>query len=123
MSDAAANRGMTDALAELEAAEPDAGAPDGDFQQQVDQLLARWRGWVDGMLVQADLGRMDVRDEAVETLNRVENAWLALKSEAERTGADAGSSAADLRRDTAILLADLRRAARAAIERLKAGTA
>lgn len=119
MSDADVHQDLTDDLAELETSELDPEAADGDFQQQVDQLIVKWRGWIDEMRVRADIGRMDARDDATEAMTRLENAWLAVKSQAGRVGADAGSSVADLRRDAETLFADLRRAARTVVERLQ----
>lgn len=113
-----ATKQMAEQLADLDGAEPQADASDAEYKAQVDRLIATWRTWIDEMIVQLDLGRMDVRDEAGAVAHRLENAWLSLKNEAERLGADADTSATDLRRDVGTLLGDLRRAAGTAVDRL-----
>ena len=71
--------------AELEDLEQTTVDADGeDLRAQVEAQLAKWRQWIDELVVQADLGRLDVRDELKDLVQRVENSYLALKNEAEK---------------------------------------
>ena len=82
MTETTDNEGLA---AELEDLEREAVDADGDdLRAQVEAQLAKWRGWIDELVVQADLGRLDVRDEMKDLLQRLENSYLALMNEAEK---------------------------------------
>jgi hypothetical protein len=111
---------LTHELTDLEGAEPTPETSDGQFRDDVDKLVARWRGWIDEVKVRADLGRKDSKDELQKLVTRLDNAWRTLKNEVARTGEDADVSLDDLRRDARVLFDDLRRAGRATVARLQA---
>lgn len=101
-----------------------------DLRAQVEAQLQRWRQWIDELLVQADLGRLDVRDDLRELVQKVENSYLALKNEAEKAldrnqgrgeqvQKAATEAAGDLKDGLVKASGDLRNAARSALDQLK----
>lgn len=117
--------------AELDDLERDAVDGDGeDLRAQVEAQLQKWRQWIDELVVQADLGRLDVRDDLRELVQRLENSYLALKNEAEKAvdrnqgrgeqvQKAATDAAGDLKDGLVKASGDLRRAARSALDQLK----
>ena len=117
--------------AELDDLERDAVDGDGeDLRAQVEAQLQKWRQWIDELVVQADLGRLDVRDDLRELVQRLENSYLALKNEAEKAvdrnqgrgeqvQKAATDAAGDLKDGRVKASGDLRRAARSALDQLK----
>lgn len=117
--------------AELDDLERDAVDGDGeDLRAQVEAQLQKWRQWIDELVVQADLGRLDVRDDLRELVQKLENSYVALKNEAEKAvdrnqgrgeqvQKAATEAAGDLRDGVVKASGDLRRAARSALDQLK----
>lgn len=117
--------------AELEDLEQTTVDADGeDLRAQVEAQLAKWRQWIDELVVQADLGRLDVRDELKDLVQRVENSYLALKNEAEKAidrnqgrgeqvQKAATDAAGDLKEGLTKATNDLRSAARKAYDQVK----
>lgn len=115
----------------LEDLERDAVDGDGeDLRAQVEAQLQKWRQWIDELVVQADLGRLDVRDDLRELVQKVENSYLALKNEAEKAidrnqgrgeqvQKAATDAAVDLKDGLVKASGDLRAAARSALDQLK----
>lgn len=115
----------------LEDLEREAVDGDGeDLRAQVEAQLQKWRQWIDELLVQADLGRLDVRDDLRELVQKVENSYLALKNEAEKAldrnqgrgeqvQKAATEAAGDLKDGLVKASGDLRNAARSALDQLK----
>ena len=115
----------------LEDLEREAVDGDGeDLRAQVEAQLQKWRQWIDELLVQADLGRLDVRDDLRELVQKVENSYLALKNEAEKAldrnqgrgeqvPKAATEAAGDLKDGLVKASGDLRNAARSALDQLK----
>ena len=128
MTETTDNEGLA---AELEDLEREAVDADGDdLRAQVEAQLAKWRGWIDELVVQADLGRLDVRDELKDLVQRVENSYLALKNEAEKAidrnqgrgeqvQKAATDAAGDLKEGLTKATNDLRSAARKAYDQVK----
>ncbi|MBL8778602.1 MAG: hypothetical protein JNK12_21915 [Acidimicrobiales bacterium] len=117
--------------AELEDLERETVDADGDdIRAQVEAQLAKWRQWIDELVVQADLGRLDVRDELRDLVQRLENSYLALKNEAEKAvdrnqgrGEQvqkvAAGAAGDLKEGLTKATDDLRSAARKAYDQVR----
>ena len=117
--------------AELEDLEQTTVDADGeDLRAQVEAQLAKWRQWIDELVVQADLGRLDVRDELKDLVQRLENSYLALKNEAEKAvdrnqgrgeqvQKAAAGAAGDLKEGLSKATEDLRSAARKAYDQVR----
>ena len=117
--------------AELEDLERETVDADGDdLRAQVEAQLAKWRQWIDELVVQADLGRLDVRDELKDLVQRLENSYLALKNEAEKAvdrnqgrgeqvQKAAAGAAGDLKEGLGKATDDLRSAARKAYDQVR----
>ncbi len=117
--------------AELEDLERETVDADGDdVRAQVEAQLAKWRQWIDELVVQADLGRLDVRDEMRDLVQRLENSYLALKNEAEKAvdrnqgrgeqvQKAAAGAAGDLKEGLSKATDDLRSAARKAYDQVR----
>lgn len=117
--------------AELEDLEHSTVDADGDdIRAQVEAQLAKWRQWIDELVVQADLGRLDVRDELRDLVQRLENSYLALKNEAEKAvdrnqgrgeqvQKAAAGAAGDLKEGLTKATDDLRSAARKAYDQVR----
>lgn len=117
--------------AELEDLEHETVDADGDdVRAQVEAQLAKWRQWIDELVVQADLGRLDVRDEMRDLVQRLENSYLALKNEAEKAldrnqgrgeqvQKAAAGAAGDLKEGLSKATDDLRSAARKAYDQVR----
>ena len=117
--------------AELEDLERETVDADGDdVRAQVEAQLAKWRQWIDELVVQADLGRLDVRDEMRDLVQRLENSYLALKNEAEKAvdrnqgrgeqvQKAATDAAGDLKEGLTKATNDLRSAARKAFDQVR----
>ena len=117
--------------AELEDLERETVDADGDdLRAQVEAQLAKWRQWIDELVVQADLGRLDVRDEMRDLVQRLENSYLALKNEAEKAvdrnqgrgehvQKAAAGAAGDLKEGLSKATDDLRSAARKAYDQVR----
>ena len=115
----------------LEDLERDAVDGDGeDLRAQVEAQLQKWRQWIDELVVQADLGRLDVRDDLRELVQKVENSYLALKNEAEKAvdrnqgrgeqvQKAAAGAAGDLKEGLSKATEDLRSAARKAYDQVR----
>jgi hypothetical protein len=97
-----------------------------DEEAGVDRLerrLDEWRGRIDELLVQADLGSKDVSEEVRTRATAAENAYLAAKSRLREIPGDAGANIGSLRAGVEKLLDDVRQAyedAAAAVRRSKA---
>ena len=128
MTDTNAEKELADQLAELD--DEQVSGDGDDVRAQVEAQLAKWRGWIDELIVQADLGRMDVRGELQEVVQRLENSYLALKNQAERAiersqgrgeAVQRGVSGAadDLREGIVKATGDLRSAARNALDQVR----
>ena len=83
-------------------------------------LVSSWRARIDELRVQADLGRMDARDEAQADVERAEHQWDELKAKADQFGDQATEATADLRADVRRLVDDLRETLRKVADRLAA---
>lgn len=128
MTETTDNEGLA---AELEDLEREAVDADGDdLRAQVEAQLAKWRQWIDELVVQADLGRLDVRDELQDLVQRLENSYLALKNEAEKAidrnqgrgeqvQKAATDAAGDLKEGLTKATNDLRSAARKAYDQVR----
>lgn len=123
-----ADKELADQLAELD--EASVSGDGDDLRAQVEEQLAKWRSWIDELIVQADLGRMDLRGEFQEVVQRLENSYLALKNQAERAidrsqgrgeqvQRGVAEAADDLREGVVKATADLRSAAKNALSQLR----
>jgi hypothetical protein len=83
-------------------------------------LVSSWRARIDELRVQADLGRMEARDEAQADVERAEHQWDELKAKADQFGDQATEATADLRADVRRLVDDLRETLRKVADRLAA---
>ena len=96
---------------------------DGDTTEQksaviesTTKLLDQLHEQIDRVRVQADLGRLDVRDEAAKQLNIAQNAYLAAQSELRAAGHDLAVTAEALRQGVEKLVRDVQKAIKAAEE-------
>ena len=89
------------------------------YRAAVRDLTDSWRARIDQLRVQADLARMDARDEIEDDLAKAEGLWADLKRRADELGDEAGDATADLREDVTRLVGDLRAALRRALDRLR----
>ena len=87
-------------------------------QGSLTELIDSWRGRLDDLKVQADLGRMDARDRIRGDLERAEGLWTELKGRVEELGDKAASTGGDLADDLKTLVEDLRSALRSAADRI-----
>lgn len=128
MTETGAERELAEQLDDLEAAS--VSGDGADLRAQVEEQLAKWRTWIDELVVQADLGRMDVREDLKDIVARLENSYLALKNQAEKLldrGQDRGEqvqkgvsgAAGDLRDGITKATGDLRGAARKALDQVR----
>lgn len=131
MTETGADKELAAELDDLEQAS--VGGAGDDLRAQVEEQLAKWRRWIDELIVQADLGRLDVRDDLKDLVERVENSYLALKNEAEKAidrnqgrgeqvQKAAAGAAGDLRAGVTKASGDLRAAARKALDQLRQGS-
>lgn len=84
------------------------------------ELIESWRGRLDDLKVQADLGRMEARDRIRGDLERAEGLWTELKGRLEGLGDKAAETGGELRDDVKTLVDDLRDALRSAADRIAA---
>ena len=128
MTENAAEQELSAGLEDLEREAVDGDGE--DLRAQVEAQLQKWRQWIDELMVQADLGRLDVRDDLRELVQKVENSYLALKNEAEKAldrnqgrgeqvQKAATGAAGDLKDGLVKASGDLRTAARSALDQLK----
>lgn len=128
MTETGADKELADQLDDLEAAS--VGGDGADLRAQVDEQLAKWRTWIDELVVQADLGRMDVREDVKDLVARLENSYLALKNQAEKlldrsqgrgeqVQKGVAGAAGDLREGLTKATGDLRSAARKALDQVR----
>lgn len=128
MTETTDNEELAAELEDLEHATVDADGD--DLRAQVEAQLAKWRQWIDELVVQADLGRLDVRDELRDLVQRLENSYLALKNEAEKAvdrnqgrgeqvQKAAAGAAGDLKEGLTKATDDLRSAARKAYDQVR----
>ena len=128
MTETGADKELAAELDDLE--QTPVGGESDDLRAQVEEQLAKWRRWIDELIVQADLGRLDVRDDLKGLVQRVENSYLALKNEAEKAidrnqgrgeqvQRAAAGAAGDLRAGVTKATGDLRTAARKALDQLR----
>lgn len=89
--------------------------------EQAERALDSWRARIDELLVQLDLARMDARQEIRSRLDRVENVYLAARSQLSEARSDAGSSVSSVRRGLDDVLRDLQLAYEDAVEALRRG--
>lgn len=131
MTETGADKELAAELDDLE--QTPVGGEGDDLRAQVEEQLAKWRRWIDELIVQADLGRLDVRDDLKGLVQRVENSYLALKNEAEKAidrnqgrgeqvQKAAAGAAGDLRAGVTKATGDLRTAARKALDQLRQGS-
>lgn len=131
MTETGADKELAAELDDLE--QTPVGGESDDLRAQVEEQLAKWRRWIDELIVQADLGRLDVRDDLKGLVQRVENSYLALKNEAEKAidrnqgrgeqvQKAAAGAAGDLRAGVTKATGDLRTAARKALDQLRQGS-
>lgn len=131
MTETGADRELAEQLDDLEAAS--VSGDGADLRAQVEEQLAKWRTWIDELVVQADLGRMDVREDLKDLVARLENSYLALKNQAEKLldrSQDRGEqvqkgvtgAAGDLRDGITKATGDLRSAARKALDQVRKGS-
>jgi len=91
-----------------------------DTVERLERLLDEWRGKIDELLVQVDLGSKDVSEDVRDRATAAQNAYLAAKNKFREIPKDAGSNLGSLRAGVDKLLDDLRQAyqsAEAAIRR------
>ena len=82
--------------------------------EQIGRVLDGWRSKIDELLVQGDLGNLDMRDEVRRRLEVTQNAYLAARSRLSEAKRDAGSNLSALRLTLEKLLGDLSAAYEAA---------
>jgi gas vesicle protein len=83
-------------------------------------LVDSWRARIDELRVQADLARMEARDEGRSDVERAEHQWDELKVKADHLSDQAAEATADLRADVRRLVDDLRQTIRKVADRLTA---
>lgn len=94
-------------------AEPGATARDAPDTPLVDSMtgtLDQWRARIDELMVQADLAKLDVRDQATKQLEIAQNACLAAYARLREAGRDATANADSLRDGVQKLLQDVKAA-------------
>jgi hypothetical protein len=81
---------------------------------QIGKALDGWRSKIDELLVQLDLGQLDLRDEIRTRLDTTQNVYLAARSRLSDARQDAGANVNSLRTALEKLLHDLEAAYEAA---------
>jgi hypothetical protein len=84
-----------------------------DEQQAADSMsgtLDRWKARIDELKVQADLAKLDVRDEAQKKVEIAQNVCLAAYSKLRDAGHDATKSADSVRESMELLVHDIKEA-------------
>jgi len=103
---------------------PSGDSPGGDAAvEHLERLLGEWRGKIDELLVQADLGSKDVAEKVRTEAAAAENAYLAARNRLGGIPKDAGSDLGSLRADVEELIDDLRQAYESAAAAFRRGTA
>ncbi len=90
--------------------------------EHLERLLGDWRGRIDELLVQADLGSKDIAEEVRTRAAAAENAYLAAKSKLRSIPEHAGSDVGSLRADVEQLIDDVRQAYESAEAAFRRGT-
>lgn len=75
--------------------------------EQIGRALDGWRSKIDELLVQVDLGNLDIRDEVRRRLDVAENVYLAARSRLSDARQDVDINLGDLRSTLEKLLTDL----------------
>ncbi len=104
--------------------EPGATAEDAPSTTFVDSMTGtvdQWRARIDELMVQADLAKLDVREQATKQLEIAQNACLAAYARLRDAGRDATANADTLRDGVQKLLQDVKAAFEAAQEVIARG--
>ncbi|MEL7207426.1 MAG: hypothetical protein AAGK32_04200 [Actinomycetota bacterium] len=106
---------MEQELHHLQSAET--SSPEG-YRAALGDLVQKWRARLDHAKVQAELGRLDLRDEVHEDLERAEQLWAQMRQRLERLGEEASELTADVRADVRDLIESIGEAFQEASDRL-----
>ena len=91
--------------------------------EHLERLLGEWRGKIDELLVQADLGSKDVSEDVHKRAGAAENAYLAARTKLRGIPKDAGSDLGSIRADVEQLIDDVRQAYESAAAAFRRSTA
>ena len=90
-------------------------------RETTDAMLEAWKSRIDSLRVQADLGRMELRDESVEAVDAAEAAWHAARIRMEAASSEASDVGTALMEGLRSARAGVRAAVALAQERVDAG--
>ena len=91
------------------------------YQQAVEQQLESWRRRLDQLRVQAKLAQMETRDDVVELLERMEEAYRVARHDVDEAKRDAAATVESVRTGVASVFGNLRESADAAWRKLTRG--
>ncbi len=93
-----------------------------ELHDSVKELADAARGWLDGLQVQADLGRMNARDRAGELTRRIEHSAAAIRRVAATAAESVGGDLSEVRRSALDGIHEIRRAVADTANALRATT-
>lgn len=88
------------------------------YRSALGDLVESWRARLDHAKVQAELGRLEARDEVNDDLERAEDLWAQMRQRFERMGDEASELTGEVREDVRDLIEGIREALRDAGDRL-----
>ena len=92
-------------------------------RETTDAVLEAWKARIDGLRVQADLGRMEMRDETAGSVDEAEAVWRSARARLEALSDEASDVGAALIEGMRSARDDLRAAVGLAQERIDAESA
>ena len=92
-------------------------------RETTDAILEAWKARIDGLRVQADLGRMEMRDETAGSVDEAEAVWRSARARLEALSDEASDVGAALIEGMRSARNDLRAAVGIAQERIDAESA
>ena len=90
-------------------------------RETTDAMLEAWKSRIDSLRVQANLGRMELRDETVDSVDAAETAWHAARTRMEAVSSEASDVGTALMEGLRSARAELRAAVELAQDRVDEG--
>jgi chromosome segregation ATPase len=108
-----------DRIDKLEARLQELESQHAELRQQLARAeIDQWRGRIEDLEVQLDLGSMEARDRLAPFVEELRNRWLDAKRQADQAASSASSAVDQLRTGLEQAMDDIRSAVRSAKERL-----
>ena len=91
-------------------------------RETTDAMLEAWKSRIDVLRVQADLGRMELRDETIDSVDAAEGAWQSARNRIEALSSEASDVGTALVEGVRSARAELRAAVELAQARIDEGS-